>query len=78
MDDKTCPIIKHFDGIEDPRIHRRKLHNIIDMIAIALCAKIASCDSCEEFPIFRNAHLDGLKTFLELPRELLLTTLLRR
>jgi predicted transposase YbfD/YdcC len=67
MDDKTCSIIKHFDGIVDPRMDRRKLHNLMDIIVIALCATIAGCDSCEEYQIFGKAHLDWLKTFLELP-----------
>lgn len=67
MDDKNCSLIDHFKGIEDPRVDRMKLHKLIDIIVIALCAMIAGCDTCDEFEIFGNSHFDWLKTFLELP-----------
>ena len=67
MDDKNCSLIGHFEGIADPRVNRMKLHKLIDIIVIALCAMIAGCDTCDEFEIFGNSHLDWLKTFLELP-----------
>ncbi|MEI8026277.1 MAG: transposase family protein [Pseudomonadota bacterium] len=54
MDYNTCSIIKHFDGIVDPQIDRRKLHNLMDMIVIALCATIEGSDSCEKYEIFGN------------------------
>ena len=70
MDGKNCSLIDHFVGIEDPRVDRMKLHKLIDIIVIALCAMIAGCDTCDEFEIFGNSHLDWLKTFLELPNRI--------
>lgn len=42
---KNCSLIGHFEGIEDPRVNRMKLHKLIDIIVIALCAMIAGCDT---------------------------------
>ena len=67
MDDKNFSLMAHFEGIADPRVDRRKLHKLIDIIVIALCAMIAGCDTCDEFEIFGNSHLEWLKSFLELP-----------
>lgn len=67
MDDKNYSLMDHFEGIDDPRVDRMKLHKLIDIIVIALCAMIAGCDTCDEFEIFGNSHLEWLKTFLELP-----------
>lgn len=55
MDGKNCSLIDHFVGIEDPRVDRMKLHKLIDIIVIALCAMIAGCDTCDEFEIFGNS-----------------------
>lgn len=32
-------------GVEDPRIERTKLHQLIDVITIAICAVICGADS---------------------------------
>ena len=58
MNDKTCSLIEHFEGIEEPRVNRMKLHLLINIIMIALCAMIAGCDTCDELEIFGNSHLD--------------------
>ena len=58
MNDKTCSLIDHFEGIEDPRVNRMKLHSLINIIMIALCAMIAGCDTSDELEIFGNSHLD--------------------
>ena len=34
----------HFRKIKDPRINRHKRHQLLDIIVIALCAVLASCD----------------------------------
>ena len=67
MDDKNSSLMDHFKDIEDPRIDRRKRHNLIDIIVVALCAMVAGCDTCDEFEIFGNSHLEWLKKFIELP-----------
>jgi len=67
MEGENFTLIEHFEGIKDPRINRMKLHKLIDIIVIAICAIVAGCDTCDEIEIFGNSHLEWLKKFIELP-----------
>ena len=40
----NCSLINHFDEIKDPRIERKKLHKLIDIIIIAICAVVSGAD----------------------------------
>lgn len=64
---KVVAIVEHFKNIEDPRIDRGKLHNLIDIIAIAICAVICGADTWEDIELFGEAKHEWLKQFLELP-----------
>jgi predicted transposase YbfD/YdcC len=67
MEDKNCSLIDHFDGIKDPRIERKKLHKIIDIIIIAICAVVSGADGFDAIEIFGKAHKEWFKKYLELP-----------
>ncbi len=64
---KAVAIVEHFKDIEDPRIERGKLHNLIDIIAIAICAVICGADTWEDIELFGETKQEWLKQFLELP-----------
>ena len=64
---KAVAIVEHFRDIEDPRIDRGKLHNLIDIIAIAICAVICGADTWEDIELFGESKQEWLKQFLELP-----------
>lgn len=64
---KAVAIVEHFKNIEDPRIDRGKLHNLMDIIAIAICAVICGADTWEDMELFGEAKHEWLKQFLELP-----------
>jgi len=59
-------ITDHFGRLEDPRIERTKLHELLDIIVIAICAIICGADDWTEVELFGNAKLSWLRTFLEL------------
>ncbi len=40
FDIPTSTIIEHFDALEDPRIERTKLHPLIDIVTLTVCAVI--------------------------------------
>jgi len=67
MEKSSVSIIDHFADLEDPRIDRSKLHNLVDIIVIAICAVICGADSWVEIEEFGKAKLGWLSTFLELP-----------
>jgi len=63
----TAAITDHFASLEDPRIERTKLHQLLDIMVIAICAVVCGADDWVEVELFGNAKLAWLRTFLELP-----------
>jgi predicted transposase YbfD/YdcC len=57
----------HFCDLQDPRIERSKLHKLLDIVVIAICAVICGADGWVEVELFGNAKWEWLKRFLELP-----------
>ncbi len=60
-------ITEHFSNIDDPRIERRKLHKLIDILTISLCAVICGADTWEDIELFGESKHEWLRKFLELP-----------
>jgi predicted transposase YbfD/YdcC len=68
MEEKVSTAIEqHFGDLTDPRIDRTKLHKLLDILVIAICAVIAGADNWEDIADFGQAKIDWFKTFLELP-----------
>jgi predicted transposase YbfD/YdcC len=68
MDEQPIASIEHhFSDLEDPRIDRTKLHKLLDIVVIAICAVICGADTWVEVESFGQAKQKWLKTFLELP-----------
>jgi len=68
MERKDSPrILDHFSEIEDPRIERNKLHKLIDIITIAICAVICNADTWEDIEEFGKAKEGWFRKYLELP-----------
>ncbi len=65
--DPELSIAHHFADLTDPRIDRSRLHELLDIIAIAICAVVAGADSWEHIEQFAKAKHAWLKTFLTLP-----------
>ena len=60
--------VKHyFRKLKDPRINRNKLHLLLDIVVITLCAVIAGCQDWQQIVTFAHARHDWLKRFLRLP-----------
>lgn len=53
--------------MSDPRIERSKLHKLIDIITIAICAVISGADTWVDIEMYGEAKYKWLKKFLELP-----------
>jgi len=68
MEDRDLPTIEqHFGDLADPRIDRTKLHKLLDILVIAICAVIAGADNWEDVEEFGKARLTWFQTFLEVP-----------
>jgi len=60
-------IEEHFGSIRDPRIDRKKLHKLLDIMVIAICAAICGADTWEDVETFGKAKQEWFEGFLELP-----------
>jgi len=60
-------LLDYFSDVTDPRVDRTKLHNLEDILAIAICATICGADGWYEMAFFGQCKQKWFKTFLELP-----------
>ena len=60
-------VTTYFRRLRDPRLNRRKLHLLMDIIVIALCAVIAGANDWQQIVTFARRRHDWLRTFLALP-----------
>lgn len=67
MTQPNLTIKKYFGKLKDPRIKRHKLHRLIDIVTIALCAVICGCNDWQQIATFGRSRVDWLKKFLALP-----------
>jgi predicted transposase YbfD/YdcC len=65
--DHELSLAHHFAGLTDPRIDRSRLHELLDIVAIAICAVVAGADTWDDIEDFGNAKITWLSTFLDLP-----------
>lgn len=68
--DNPASLLTHFVVVQDPRRDHSKLHNLLDIIGITICAVISGADDWMEIAQWAEAKYDWLKTFLELPNGL--------
>jgi predicted transposase YbfD/YdcC len=65
--DPELSLAHHFAELTGPRIDRSRLHELLDIVAIAICAVVAGADSWDDIEDFGNAKVGWLSTFLDLP-----------
>src|SRR5205085_12290427 len=53
--------------VPDPRMERTKLHQLVDILVIAVCATICAAETWEEIEEFGRAKESWFKKFLALP-----------
>jgi predicted transposase YbfD/YdcC len=60
-------IKRHFRKLKDPRLRRRRRHELLDILVIAICAVIGDCDTWEDIGVFAKKREDWFRRFLALP-----------
>ena len=53
-----------FSDMEDPRLDRKKLYPLIEIVFLTICAVISGSNHFTEVGIFGNANIDWLRRFL--------------
>jgi len=67
MDTVRPDIASHFENLLDPRVEGKNLHQLNDIIIIAICGVVAGASGWEQIEIFGKAKQDWLSSFLQLP-----------
>jgi predicted transposase YbfD/YdcC len=57
----------HFDNLSEPRVDRTKLHKLMDVVFIAVCALLSGANDFVGMEKFGKTKIDWLKKYLELP-----------
>lgn len=60
-------VLESLSKVPDPRTSRRPLHSLTNILAIALCAVVADCDSWGDMEEFGRQRLSWFASFLSLP-----------
>src|SRR5437867_12962364 len=60
-------LMDHLGEVPDPRMARTQRHELLDILAIALCAVIGGADHWTEVVEFGESKLAWFATFLKLP-----------
>jgi len=63
---KQPAFLSYFDELEDPRIDRKKLYPLSEILFIVLCASICGAQSWRDFVTFGEEKLEYLRQFLAL------------
>ena len=58
--------VEHFSKLPDPRINRNKLHELMDIIVLTVCAVISGAEGWEDIADFGHNQLDWLRRFVPL------------
>jgi predicted transposase YbfD/YdcC len=66
-DIRIASLIDHLSAIEDPRVDRRRRHNLEDILILAICSIIGGADDWVSIEMFCRAKEAWFRTFLELP-----------
>ena len=56
----------HFSVVPDPRLDRQKRHELLDIIAVTICATLCGADGWTDVEEFGQAREEWLRTFLKL------------
>jgi len=59
-------LVAHFAQVPDPRIDRRKDHDLIDILVIGVCTLLCAGETFNDMEDFGKAKYDWFKTFLGL------------
>jgi len=59
----SADIHEHFASLEDPRIERNKLHHLMDILILVICAVTSGADGWEAIEEFGKSKLDWLRRF---------------
>lgn len=67
MEGKELEILGYLSIIKDPRLERKKLHLLSDVLFIGVCATLCGCDTWEDIHLFAVEREEWLIQYIKLP-----------
>ncbi len=59
-------LVEHFATLEDPRIERKKLHGLVDLMVLSVCAIVSGAEGWQGIVEFGHEKLEWLRRFVPL------------
>lgn len=59
-------LVEHFETISEPRVNRRKRHELVDILVIAICSLLCGGETFDDMEDFGKAKREWFQTFLDL------------
>ena len=66
MSQRLMEVFTPFENLTDPRIERTRVHDLLELVIVALCGTIAGASSWADIERFGKQRLPWLRTFLQL------------
>lgn len=66
MAQRLVAVFTPFEDLTDPRIERTRVHDLFELVVVALCGTLAGADGWADIERFGNDRLTWLRTFLKL------------
>jgi predicted transposase YbfD/YdcC len=66
MSQRLIEVFTPFENLTDPRIERTRVHDLLELVIVALCGTIAGSSSWVDIERFGKLRLPWLRTFLRL------------
>jgi predicted transposase YbfD/YdcC len=66
MSKRLVAVFTPFEDLTDPRVERTRVHDLFELVVVALCGTIAGADTWADIERFGNDRLTWLRTFLRL------------
>jgi len=68
MDQTPRPtLVDYFASLDDPRVERTKLHPLLSIVTMSICAVIGGAESWDDIELFGESKADWFAGFLDLP-----------
>jgi len=66
MSGRLVAVFTPFENLTDPRVERTRVHDLFELVVVALCGTLAGADTWTDIERFGNDRLTWLRTFLRL------------
>ncbi len=66
MEESNNELLGYLSIIQDPRLERKKLHRLTDILFIGVCASLCGCDTWEDIHLFAEVRENWLLKYIKL------------